>query len=296
MSITFNNCTYSSGYEYGPFGEVFCSVGDMAKVNPFQFSTKYTDNETDLVYYGYRYYSPALGRWMSRDPIEEKGGLNLYGFVGNDGINYLDPLGNAYGNPISGGPGLIFPLPPCNNDCRVPSEISNGWISAISMLTYWNCGASEDYNFGPETLQSRQIKNSCIAEKIRTAFLKKNYFRPCKCWINLQNFYAEFGASEFFSEFANGTAEFVGSAIGNVYIEKIDCLKEKVIVKFEIENTTSIRSLVGYRHWHNYYPFITINNITYKSFPFTNWKQTYQWEEEFDCERNAIMLLSAPEN
>ena len=39
-----------SGYEYGPFGEVFCSVGDMVKVNLFGFSTKYTDNETDLVY------------------------------------------------------------------------------------------------------------------------------------------------------------------------------------------------------------------------------------------------------
>jgi RHS repeat-associated protein len=77
-------------YEYGPFGEVFCSVGDMAKVNPFGFSTKYTDNETDLVYYGYRYYSPALGRWLSRDPIEEKGGLNLYGFVNNDPVNYVD--------------------------------------------------------------------------------------------------------------------------------------------------------------------------------------------------------------
>ena len=60
---------------------------------PFQFSTQYTDNETDLVYYGYRYYSPALGRWLSRDPIEEQGGLNLYGFVNNDPVNKWDRLG-----------------------------------------------------------------------------------------------------------------------------------------------------------------------------------------------------------
>ncbi len=33
----------SSGYEYGPFGEVFCLVGDMAKINPFQFFTKVLD-------------------------------------------------------------------------------------------------------------------------------------------------------------------------------------------------------------------------------------------------------------
>src|SRR5574344_2950064 len=67
------NGNISAKYEYGPFGEVFCSVGDMAGVNPFQFSTKYTDNETDLLYSGYRYYSPALGRWMSRDPLGEPG-------------------------------------------------------------------------------------------------------------------------------------------------------------------------------------------------------------------------------
>ncbi len=91
--VNATNGMISAKYEYGPFGEVFCSVGDMAKVNPFGFSTKYTDNETDLVYYGYRYYSPALGRWLSRDPIEEKGGLNLYGFVNNDPVNKWDLLG-----------------------------------------------------------------------------------------------------------------------------------------------------------------------------------------------------------
>ncbi|MDD4406250.1 MAG: RHS repeat-associated core domain-containing protein [Parabacteroides sp.] len=91
--VNATNGIISAKYEYGPFGEVFCSVGDMAKVNPFQFSTKYTDSETDLVYYGYRYYSPALGRWLSRDPIEERGGLNLYGFVNNDPVNKWDKLG-----------------------------------------------------------------------------------------------------------------------------------------------------------------------------------------------------------
>ena len=46
-----------------------------------------------LYYYGYRYYDPVTGRWPSRDPIGEKGGYNLYGFVGNDGISKWDLLG-----------------------------------------------------------------------------------------------------------------------------------------------------------------------------------------------------------
>ena len=48
-----------------------------------------------VTYYGYRYYDPVTGRWPSRDPIEEEGGVNLYGFVGNDGVNQLDLLGTS---------------------------------------------------------------------------------------------------------------------------------------------------------------------------------------------------------
>jgi RHS repeat-associated protein len=44
-------------------------------------------------YYGYRYLDPNTGRWPSRDPIEERGGKNLYGFVGNDGVNTWDFFG-----------------------------------------------------------------------------------------------------------------------------------------------------------------------------------------------------------
>ena len=43
--------------------------------------------------YGYRYYDPVTGRWPARDPLGELGGLNLYGFVQNDGVNLWDILG-----------------------------------------------------------------------------------------------------------------------------------------------------------------------------------------------------------
>ena len=63
--------------------------------NPFRFSTKYLDLESGLYYYGYRYYSPELGRWMNRDPIGEAGGVNLYAMVGNNLIGVVDPWGLA---------------------------------------------------------------------------------------------------------------------------------------------------------------------------------------------------------
>lgn len=54
------------------------------------------------------FYDPAAGRWISRDPIEEHGGVNLYGFVGNDGLNSYDVLGQLKaGEEISVNCGLF---------------------------------------------------------------------------------------------------------------------------------------------------------------------------------------------
>jgi RHS repeat-associated protein len=80
-------------YEYGPFGEVIRASGTGANSNPFRFSTKFQDDETDCLYYGYRFYNQSCGRWLNRDPIEERGGLNLYAQVLNDPISYVDILG-----------------------------------------------------------------------------------------------------------------------------------------------------------------------------------------------------------
>lgn len=85
--------TLAAAYEYDPFGNTSATLGTYATQNPFRFSTKYTDAETEFVYYGHRYYVPTLGRFLNRDPIEEAGGLNLYGFCGNDGVNRWDYLG-----------------------------------------------------------------------------------------------------------------------------------------------------------------------------------------------------------
>jgi RHS repeat-associated protein len=58
-------------YEYDPYGNITVQTGALANANPFRFSTKYQDLETGLCYYGFRHYSPQLGRWISRDPIHE---------------------------------------------------------------------------------------------------------------------------------------------------------------------------------------------------------------------------------
>ncbi len=80
-------------YEYSPFGKIVSQSGTYADENPIRFSSEYFDVETGLVYYNFRYYSPELGRWMSRDPIEEEGGYNLYAMLKNNTPNNFDSLG-----------------------------------------------------------------------------------------------------------------------------------------------------------------------------------------------------------
>jgi RHS repeat-associated protein len=80
-------------FQYDPFGNLTVDWESNAADFPYRFSTKPQDPVTGLYYYLYRYYDPLTGRWPSRDPIEERGGVNLYGFVRNDGINHGDFLG-----------------------------------------------------------------------------------------------------------------------------------------------------------------------------------------------------------
>jgi RHS repeat-associated protein len=86
-------------YSYTAFGQgqvMDASFADRS-MSLYDWQTRFhgesRDEETGYYNYGYRYYDPKTGRWLSRDPIGERGGMNLYGFVGNDGVNLIDNLG-----------------------------------------------------------------------------------------------------------------------------------------------------------------------------------------------------------
>jgi len=95
--LAYTNGTFAAKYQYDPYGNTISKSGDLADANPFRFSTKYTDPETALLYYGYRYYQPETGRWLERDPMGERGGKNLYAILCNDVVGRIDPLGLMVG-------------------------------------------------------------------------------------------------------------------------------------------------------------------------------------------------------
>ena len=171
-----------ASYEYGPFGEVIRLTGPFAKANPFRFSTKYQDDESDLLYYGYRYYKPSAGTWPNRDPIEEVGFVisqrisltqgvvvlgrkngrksasiylrqgkqsqALYAFVDNDPIDSCDHLGlfpvdfKVYGNFC--GPGWCDGKKQSEEQCAKCSR--KKWSAAIDDMD--DCCRNHDYYIG----------------------------------------------------------------------------------------------------------------------------------------------------
>lgn len=109
----------------------------------YGFQGQFLDLNTGLYNYGYRDYSPWLGRWLSRDPIGEEGGINLYAYAGNNALNRVDYLGlrdksvvwviSFYSNTASFSlEGSTIPFPPSNNKVQI---IQGSLTSVIKEMT-----------------------------------------------------------------------------------------------------------------------------------------------------------------
>ena len=90
--INSNGTTVESRYDYSPYGNVTKITG-TGEESDFRYTGHFYHGTSGLHLTLYRAYDSGLGRWLSRDPIEEDGGLNLYGYVFNNPVNYWDPLG-----------------------------------------------------------------------------------------------------------------------------------------------------------------------------------------------------------
>jgi RHS repeat-associated protein len=90
---------------YDEFGRVLSDTSPGFQ--PFGFAGGLYDTETGLTRFGARDYDASIGRWTNKDPILFAGGdTNLYGYVANDPVNWIDPRGTdtqSYGATVSGG-------------------------------------------------------------------------------------------------------------------------------------------------------------------------------------------------
>ncbi len=83
-------------YEYTPFGALIVESSASSTVNPWRFSSEYSDDMLGLVYYNYRHYEPIMGCWLCRDTLEAAtGNINLYQIALSNLIDNFDLLGQT---------------------------------------------------------------------------------------------------------------------------------------------------------------------------------------------------------
>lgn len=129
--MTDTNGAVQARYEFDPYGRRTKVSGSLdAK---FAFTGHASHEPSGLNLAPYRGYDPDIARWISRDPIEEIGGVNLYAYVQNDPLNWIDLLGE---NRVS-----VFKLP-------------KGYSGAVDQ---WNVGSSVDFEIHIKNKQGREV-------------------------------------------------------------------------------------------------------------------------------------------
>jgi RHS repeat-associated protein len=176
--------TTSGQFEYGPFGETIRLTPNANNQSPFRFSTKYTDDESDFIYYGYRYYNASTGRWLSRDPIENWDEPNGYSCEKNSPLSFIDPNGlDALPIPVPTGPPITVLPPPGTTPPNVipfpgpgltPLQVTGvgaaitatavaGYYAGQSIDEYWSDGAISDFygDAATDLFLSSEDKQNC---------------------------------------------------------------------------------------------------------------------------------------
>jgi hypothetical protein len=178
-----------------------------------------------------------------------------------------DPSGPALNEIDPDGLLALVPLPP----------LDPGWRDAILKAIAWAMGRIDRIDYEEGSSEVSQIKKSGIVNKLRAGFTKKNKGKKCKDWADYTEVGMKFGPAEFISDLRNGTAHFVGSANGDVLIDTYSRVPCKITAELTVRNVTSLRSFL-------YHLFPESWNIKDGGLPFSNWPQSFHWEETFNCE------------
>jgi RHS repeat-associated protein len=116
--------------DYQPFGDVDVMVNTIE--NNLRFAGQYYDEETGLHYNYHRYYDPKTGRYLTPDPIGLAGGINLFAYVKNNPITYIDPEGleiRVYSSDAFGISGLNHAFVYSTETGRGKGTAGSSWVT-----------------------------------------------------------------------------------------------------------------------------------------------------------------------
>jgi RHS repeat-associated protein len=173
--------TWLAECDYHPYGRLIRETAPKTATCPFCYSTKYRDPDLELYYYGYRWYDAAAMKWLTPDPIGERGGANLTAFCEGDPINQVDPLGLE---PWTRRGHHIVPISEVEEIQRVTGPWSEDLLRALdskripTLVTHGWDVAHRQYN-----LRVRSILETYLSKRklIRRNFLVR---RPTSGWLD----------------------------------------------------------------------------------------------------------------
>ncbi len=168
--------------DYKPFGEATITVSTIT--NNLRFPGQYFDAETGLNYNYFRDYNPAIGRYIEKDPIGLRGGINLYAYVKNNPITRVDPRGldTIYycGDPMEGCVPIGGDPPPPNYQYLImtATESSRGQCPYITCVV--RCETKVLIGEIKDAMREKMIEE--VAKRVAKEWAKKAL--PYYGWIN----------------------------------------------------------------------------------------------------------------
>jgi RHS repeat-associated protein len=145
LALTDPNGNTLAQYTYAPFGNTTIT-GSSA--NPYQYDGRENDT-TGVYFYRARYYNPTLQRFISEDPIEFAGGFNLYAYVANSPIGYIDPTGlSARGHDPSSSQSNNNDKPSCGNQDQYNQAAQSAFFAYANSMINVTSGLQVNPNNG----------------------------------------------------------------------------------------------------------------------------------------------------
>lgn len=187
VAMTDTNGNIINKYAYTPFGRLAGSVESVP--NPFRYVGKsgVMDDKSGLFYMRARYYDPEVGRFITKDPIGFDGGVNLYGYVGENPINFIDPSGLAnvldaiwefiksFGAPHVGGTDLLTLIDPVTHKNITTMDIGLADQGIQNMVIEGKITTQEG-----EQLLNLLYQKDFVGLRIKWNEIRKAHGLPCE--------------------------------------------------------------------------------------------------------------------
>jgi RHS repeat-associated protein len=282
--LTDDDGSMTDTYTYDVFGAMRSHVG--ASANSYRFTGELQDSQAarGLYYLRARYYDPALGRFLSRDPfkgfVAGPQSQNRYIYNGNDPVDLVDPYGLC---------GLRSPgdLADCGKKAaekvgegvekvgeganKLSDVVYDALPENVQFLFDFGTGTGKDERYyGPGSAQARGMQQSGGAQRIRDKFVANG------C-MNIEGIYYDTG--EAYKEWLhplNPAAEvggFAGASATRVYS---DSKEGNDMMRIHIENDAGWSSFTAYLFLgHHVLP----NNPFGRGGPLRTIHQTFEWYE-----------------